>query len=153
MWAEARTLALTPAQVASPLAGRPYDLRHAAVSLWLAAGVPPPRVAERAGHSVQVLLRVYVKCLDDGEDTANTRIDTALREPDTMSWHQTWTKASSPGARYPHVRVDLRQMRTCRRDQAPVSTASGLLEHDVELFESSPDLTGELIGVAHLEVV
>ena len=38
VWAEARTLALTPAQVASPLAGRPYDLRHAAVSLWLAAG-------------------------------------------------------------------------------------------------------------------
>ena len=42
VWAEARTLALTPAQVASPLAGRPYDLRHAAVSLWLTAGVPRP---------------------------------------------------------------------------------------------------------------
>jgi integrase len=40
VWAEARTLALTPAQLVSPLAGRPYDLRHAAVSLWLAAGVP-----------------------------------------------------------------------------------------------------------------
>lgn len=78
VWAEARTLALTPAQVASPLAGRPYDLRHAAVSLWLAAGVPPPRVAERAGHSVEVLLRVYAKCLDDGEDTANARIGAAL---------------------------------------------------------------------------
>ncbi len=37
VWAEARTLALTPAQVASPLARRPYDLRHAAVSLWLPA--------------------------------------------------------------------------------------------------------------------
>ena len=79
VWAEARTLALTPAQVTSPLAGRPYDLRHAAVSLWLAAGVPPPRVAERAGHSVEVLLRVYAKCLDDGDDIANTRIDAALR--------------------------------------------------------------------------
>jgi integrase len=42
VWAEARTLALTPAQVASPLADRPCDLRHAAVSLWLAAGVPRP---------------------------------------------------------------------------------------------------------------
>jgi integrase len=80
VWAEARTLALTPAQVASPLAGRPYDLRHAAVSLWLTAGVPPPRVAERAGHSVEVLLRVYAKCLDDGDDIANTRIDAALRD-------------------------------------------------------------------------
>ena len=78
VWAEARTLALTPEQVDSPLARRPYDLRHAAVSLWLAAGVPPPRVAKRAGHSVEVLLRVYAKCLDDGEDIANTRIDAAL---------------------------------------------------------------------------
>jgi hypothetical protein len=40
--------------------------------------VPAPRVAERAGHSVEVLLRAYVKCLDDGEDIANTRIDSAL---------------------------------------------------------------------------
>jgi integrase len=77
--AEARTLALTPAQVASALARHPYDLRHAAMSLWLAAGVPPPRVAERAGHSVKVLLRVYAKCLDNGEDIANTRIDAAVK--------------------------------------------------------------------------
>jgi hypothetical protein len=68
------------AQVASPLAGRRYDLRDAAVSLWLAAGVPPPRVAEPAGHSVEVLLRAYAKCLNDGEDIANTRIDAALRD-------------------------------------------------------------------------
>ena len=39
-----------------------------------------PRVAERAGHSVEVLLRVYAKCLDDGEEIANTRIDAALRD-------------------------------------------------------------------------
>ena len=80
VWAEARTLAFTPAQVVSPLAGRPYDLRHAGVSLWLAAGVPAPRVAARAGHSVEVLLRVYAKCLDDGETIANARIDAALRD-------------------------------------------------------------------------
>jgi len=80
VWAEARTLALTPAQVASPLARRPYDLRHAAVSLWLSGGVPPARVAERAGHSVEVLLRVYAKCLDDGDQAANARIDAALRD-------------------------------------------------------------------------
>jgi integrase len=79
VWAEARTLALTPEQVASPLAGRSYDLRHAAVSLWLNAGVPAPEVAERAGHSVEVLLRVYAKCLDDGQDLANARIEAALQ--------------------------------------------------------------------------
>lgn len=79
VWAEARSRALTPEQVASPLAARPYDLRHAAVSLWLNAGVPAPEVAERAGHSVQVLLRVYAKCLDESEGVANQRIDAMLR--------------------------------------------------------------------------
>jgi integrase len=80
VWAEARRLAFTPQQVASPLAGRPYDLRHAAVSLWLNAGVPATDVAERAGHSVEVLLRVYAKCLDEGTNLADQRIEIALRQ-------------------------------------------------------------------------
>jgi integrase len=80
VWAEARTRALTPEQVASPLAGRPYDLRHAAVSLWLNAGVSPQDVAQRAGHSIEVLLRVYAKCLHGGETIANKRIEAALHD-------------------------------------------------------------------------
>ena len=40
VWRKARVQALTAAEAASPLAGRPYDLRHAAVSTWLNAGVP-----------------------------------------------------------------------------------------------------------------
>ncbi len=78
VWQDARALALTPAQVASPLARRPYDLRHAAVSLWLNAGVSAPDVAERAGHGVDVLLRVYAKCLDGQKEIANKRISDAL---------------------------------------------------------------------------
>ena len=78
VWAQARTLAFTPQQVASPLARRPYDLRHAAVSLWLNAGVPATEVATRAGHSVEVLLRVYAKCVDGQAETVNQRIDVAL---------------------------------------------------------------------------
>jgi integrase len=78
VWELARGLALTPAQVASPLAGRPYDLRHAAVSLWLNSGVPAPEVAERAGHSVDVLLKVYAKCIDGQEASVNARIEEAL---------------------------------------------------------------------------
>jgi hypothetical protein len=50
-------------QVDSPLAG-PCDLRHAGVSLWLNAGVHAPEVADRAGHSVDGLLKVYAKCID-----------------------------------------------------------------------------------------
>ncbi|WP_440104171.1 tyrosine-type recombinase/integrase [Streptosporangium sp. H16] len=78
VWQDARALALTPAQVASPLGRRPYDLRHAAVSLWLNAGVSAPDVAERAGHGVDVLLRVYAKCLDGQKEIANKRISDAL---------------------------------------------------------------------------
>lgn len=77
-WQKARTLALRPDQVASPLAARPYDLRHAAVSLWLNAGVSAPEVAERAGHGVDVLLRVYAKCIDGNKHVANQRIEAAL---------------------------------------------------------------------------
>jgi integrase len=41
---------------------RPYDLRHAALSLWLASGAPPAEVAARAGHSVCVLVTIYCGC-------------------------------------------------------------------------------------------
>lgn len=78
IWAKARHFALTPAQVLSPLANRPYALRHAAVSLWLNAGVPVTDVAERAGHGVDVLLRVYAACIDGGETTSNQRIEDTL---------------------------------------------------------------------------
>jgi hypothetical protein len=77
-WRAARHAALTPEQVDSPLAARPYDLRHACLSTWLAAGVAPTQVAQWAGHSVDVLLRVYAKCLDDTESLAVARIETAL---------------------------------------------------------------------------
>lgn len=56
-WEKARQAALTPAEAASPLAERPYDLRHARLSTWLNTGVAPAQVAEWAGNSVPVLLR------------------------------------------------------------------------------------------------
>jgi integrase len=78
VWQEARLLVFTPDQVGSPLAGRPYDLRHAAVSLWLNGGVSPTEIANRAGHSVEVLLRVYAKCVSGQEEIANRRIEEIL---------------------------------------------------------------------------
>ena len=65
-------------EVASPLARRPYDLRHAAVSTWLNAGVPSTQVAEWAGRSVAVLLQIYAKCIVGQEDAARRRIAAAL---------------------------------------------------------------------------
>jgi integrase len=78
IWLHARHHALTPEEAASPLARRPYDLRHAAVSTWLNGGVEPTRVAEWAGHSVAVLLRVYAKCIAGQEVTAQHRVERAL---------------------------------------------------------------------------
>ena len=78
IWHKARERALTPDEVASPLARRPYDLRHAAVSTWLNGGVPPTQVAEWAGHSVAVLLRVYAKCIAGQGQTARDQIGRAL---------------------------------------------------------------------------
>lgn len=82
VWRKAREAAFTPAEVASPLAARPYDLRHACVSTWLNAGVPATQVAEWAGHSVHVLLRVYAKCIHGQEKAARQRIEAALRLDD-----------------------------------------------------------------------
>jgi integrase len=78
VWKKARELALSPEQGATPLAKRPYDLRHAGISLWLNSGVDPAECARRAGHSITVLLRVYAKCLDGATEAANRRIADAL---------------------------------------------------------------------------
>lgn len=69
-WARARVATFTADVVNSPLAKRPYGLRHACVSTWLTAGVEATRVAEWAGHSVGVLMRVYAKFLDQGEQSS-----------------------------------------------------------------------------------
>jgi integrase len=79
VWHKARGLAFPPGLAASPLARRPYDLRHAAVSLWLNSGVP---AADVAGHSVAVLLDTYYKCIHGQREQMVQRIIDALgRDP------------------------------------------------------------------------
>ncbi|MHB1594929.1 MAG: tyrosine-type recombinase/integrase [Streptosporangiaceae bacterium] len=75
----ARRQILSTAEIQTPLLSRPYDLRHAAVSTWLNAGVPAAQVAEWAGHSVDVLLRVYAKCIAGQQSAAMQRIESAMR--------------------------------------------------------------------------
>lgn len=86
VWGQARKRALSTAEAASPLARRPYDLRHAAVSEWLNAGVAPTQIAQWAGHSVAVLLHTYARCIVGQDEAARRRIEAALRldddEPD-----------------------------------------------------------------------
>ena len=73
IWSQATATAI-PATL--PL--RPYDLRHAALSLWLASGAPPAEIAARAGHSVHVLLATYTHCLPGYGQIASQHIDRAL---------------------------------------------------------------------------
>lgn len=77
-WRSARRLAFTESVAASPLAATPYALRHACVSTWLNGGVPAPQVAAWAGHSVEVLLKIYAKCIEGQDDLARQRVMEAL---------------------------------------------------------------------------
>ncbi|WP_020664615.1 hypothetical protein [Amycolatopsis benzoatilytica] len=78
VWTVARARTFTGPAARSPLAGRPYDLRHACVSTWLASGVDPNQVAEWAGHSVDVLLRIYSTVVDGRRQDALQKIEEAL---------------------------------------------------------------------------
>jgi integrase len=78
IWRAARRATFTDEVYTSSLARTPYGLRHACVSTWLNGGVPATQVAEWAGHSVEVLLKVYAKCLDGHEEIARSRVQQAL---------------------------------------------------------------------------
>lgn len=78
VWKKARAAVLTADQVDSPLGRTPYDLRHACLSTWLNAGVHAPLVAEWAGHTVEMLLSTYAKCIYGQEAAARRRIAEAL---------------------------------------------------------------------------
>ncbi|MFI5493544.1 tyrosine-type recombinase/integrase [Actinoplanes sp. NPDC051859] len=77
---QARSIALTTEEIASPLLAVPYSLRHACVSTMLNAGISPTQVAEWAGQSVEVLLRVYAKCLVGRDKIDRQRFEEATRE-------------------------------------------------------------------------
>lgn len=77
-WRAARRMAFVPDVAAGPLGATPYTLRHACVSTWLNGGVPAPQVAEWAGHSVEVLHRVYAKCIDGQDAAVRRRVELAL---------------------------------------------------------------------------
>jgi integrase len=78
VWQKIRAASLTPEQLASPLMKRPYDLRHSGITWRLNSGVPPTEVAAWAGHSVEMLMRVYARCVAGLEDVWIGRMDQAL---------------------------------------------------------------------------
>jgi hypothetical protein len=49
-----------------------------AVSMWLTASVPAAEVAERAGYTVDVLLKVYARRLDSKRGASSSKIEDTL---------------------------------------------------------------------------
>lgn len=78
-WGRAREAALTLDEHALELAKRPYDLRHAGISFWLASGVDPAECARRAGQGIQVLFRYYAKFLAETRNQANRLIEESMQ--------------------------------------------------------------------------
>ncbi|MEV0065409.1 integrase [Amycolatopsis sp. NPDC050768] len=77
VWSATRRDVFTPTVAVGPLAKRPYDLRHAALSLWLRTTGDPTLVAKWAGNSPAILLKTYAKCVSGGDDPAAEKLDAA----------------------------------------------------------------------------
>jgi hypothetical protein len=105
VWQAARTLALGPELAASGLARRSYDLRHAALSLWLNSGGDPAQIAAWAGHSVAVLLTAYSHCIH-GATTSSTSRSTASssRQQDAVRARPRESQRCTPTAQ-PHPKA------------------------------------------------
>ena len=58
---------------------RPYDLRHSGITWRLNSGVPATEIAAWAGHSVEMLLRVYARCVAGLEEVWISRMEATLR--------------------------------------------------------------------------
>ena len=98
IWHQARAAATLEDGTGAQSVRRPYDLRHAALSLWLASGAPPAEVAARAGHSVHVLLSTYAHCIPGHDQIASQHIGQALRSsrwPPAGPQKSTWTPGIS----------------------------------------------------------
>jgi len=98
IWHQARAAAMPEDGTGTQPVRRPFDLRHAALSLWLASDAPPAEVAARAGHSVHVLLSTYAHCIPGHDQIASQHIEQALRPshwPPAGPQKSTWTPGFS----------------------------------------------------------
>ena len=133
VWHQARTAAIPEDGTGTWPVRRPYDLRHAALSLWLASGAPPAEIAARAGHSVRVLLTIYAHCIPGCDQIASQHIDRALRPSN-------WPPAGpQEPARTPGI---LSVMRPChswtQRDTAEPETSAQIRLHVCDLRKYRP---------------
>ena len=114
-WHAARQAALGPELAATALARRPYELRHAALSLWLNATGAPAEVAARAGNSARVLHDVYLHCIDSQQDHVSQQIEDALDADASSRSASQCVKASGSA----HRRLHPRPCPLCVREPVP----------------------------------
>lgn len=57
-----------------------YELRHAAASMMLKAGIPVPRVAQQLGNSPATLMRVYARVMSTDDQAFMDGVNSALSE-------------------------------------------------------------------------
>ncbi|WP_394615919.1 integrase [Lentzea sp. JNUCC 0626] len=78
VWRAARVAALSAELVETDLAASPYDMRHAGISLFISLRISPARVAEMAGHSLEILFRIYAHVLAETDEGIQGLIEGAL---------------------------------------------------------------------------
>ena len=79
VWQKVRAASLTPGQLDGPLMIQPYCLRHAGVTRRLNEGVDEATVAAWAGHSVEVLRRIYHHSVGGQDEILIARMDAHRR--------------------------------------------------------------------------
>jgi integrase len=97
VWQAARRRVFGDEAETSPLARRPYDLRHSCVSTWLAGQVDSAQIAEWVGHSVAVLHRVYAHVIPGRGDVARRRIEDVLGPAGASTNHPSVTHRDDDG--------------------------------------------------------
>ena len=141
VWHQARAAAIPEDGTGTQPVRRPYDLRHAALSLWLASGAPPAEVAARAGHSVRVLLTIYAHCIPGCDQIASQHIEQALN---SSHWPPAGPQES---AQTPGI---LSVMRPChswtQRDTAGPDTSAQIRLHVLDLRKCQAQEVGSRIA-------
>jgi len=109
---------------------RVHDLRHTAVSLWIAAGASPREIAARAGHtSVSIVLDRYGHLLPGSENRVNDELDRLAATPSPAVLHHMVDQIEDESEGQPtgsESRVPLRIVRAhiARTGEGSLSTES-----------------------------
>ena len=141
VWRKVRSLALTPEQLLTPLMERPYDLRHAGITWRLNSGVPAPDVAKWAGHSVEVLTRIYAGCVVGLDDVWIARMNAGLR-PD-LSNSDGCGGAAARRAGGTAGRAGRELLRRLYQDRLDLTAVREVRRHDVTREDGIPRTRAE----------